>query len=99
MTVKFELTTFAPHVGTVFEATAHGYDEVLTLVEARPSRRAIEGADGQPFSLLLQGRRTDLYFNSGLVTLHHAVLGTMELAISPLGPRPDGTFEYQIVFN
>jgi hypothetical protein len=99
MTVEFEYATFEPLVGTVFEVAAGGYDDALTLIEATPARRAIEGREGRCFSLVLRGSRTDLYFNSGVVTLRHPALGTLELTMSPLERCPAGPFEYQIVFN
>ncbi|MDF7776262.1 hypothetical protein P1X14_13480 [Sphingomonas sp. AOB5] len=93
------LESFLPHVGTSFDVTVQGYDEVLTLVDAEGGKHETSSEFRQPFRLLLRGSRKDLYINQGSLELRHPVMGTMMLDMSPIGKCDDGTFEYYIGFS
>jgi hypothetical protein len=90
--------TFAPHVGSEFTASASGHEDVLTLIEIVHGRRPGPEGARAPFTLIFQGRRTDLRFEH-MVRLDHFALGQLELGVVPLRRLPEGNFEYQAGFN
>ena len=90
--------SFEPHVGSGFAISVDGHEDVLTLTEVA-ARKPVPGFDRAPFSLTFTGARSDALFNSQLLDMQHAELGTLSIMISPLGRNEDGTFRYEAVFG
>ena len=91
------LASFEPHVGTEFAVTVAGYSDTLTLREAIAARGAAPGREA--FSLTFHGARDDICFEQQILPLVHPVLGTLEIAVTPLGRNTQGNFRYHAVFN
>lgn len=92
--------TFAPTVGTVFSIGLDGPPHTLELtldqlVEHTPSPQSPRA---QPFTLFFVGPAGG-HLPQRTYALQHATLGTVELFIVPIGPRPDGRHVYEAVFN
>lgn len=57
------------------------------------------GSNGRlAFSLILRNDRLDAYLPQQIHRLHHAEMGTLDLFLVPLGPRPDGMY-YEVLFS
>ena len=89
---------FEPHLGTRFELTADGHEEVLTLTEVKQGRASPDLAR-TPFILIFNGSRSDLLLHPHVRALRHPAFESLEIDIVPTERREDGTFEYQAMFN
>ena len=92
--------TFAPHVGSTFEATTQPGDTVkLVLTSCDPSPwGAAEGAARAPFSLFFHDADGSRYAPQQTFSMRHEELGQFELFMVPLGPDEQG-MRYQAVFS
>lgn len=95
------LATFAPHVGSIFRASAPGLGDVrLRLVEATDlSARAadVERFEGEAFSLIFEGS-TSTRMEAGQRTLTREALSSPSLFLSPIG-RGLVVQDYQTVID
>jgi hypothetical protein len=92
--------TFAPHVGSEFEATSQA-DEVLHLVLTSCEEDAASGppdAERIPFSLIFRDAGATRYAPQQTFTIRHPELGEFPLFLVPLGPGERGV-RYQAVIG
>jgi hypothetical protein len=92
--------TFAPHVGTAFQATSQTGDTlelVLTSCEESPAS-APPDAVRTPFSLFFRDGDGSRYAPQQTFTIRHPALGEFSLFIVPLGPGEEG-MRYQAVIS
>ena len=98
MLETFTLTTFEPHLGTVFRlALEDGRSLDLVLAEARSL--AVDGWSGprEPFSLVFLSPREPL-LPQRIYTLEHPQVGTFGIFLVPIQPLPDRQ-RYEAVFT
>ncbi|HEX9668254.1 MAG TPA: hypothetical protein VGC93_02110 [Thermoanaerobaculia bacterium] len=88
--------SFAPHVGSPFEARLPERTLRFELLEVVPSKDEAPGRR-RPFSLVFRGP-CELYVPQQIVPLEHAALGKLEIFLVPIGLDAEG-YRYEAVFN
>jgi hypothetical protein len=86
---------FESRVGETFTLAAAGHDRPLKLVEVQHLGHAVRA--GGAFSLQFHAPAGPAV-PQAVYSLHHPVLGTLDLFIVPLGPK-DGVNRYEAVFT
>ncbi|HWI64812.1 MAG TPA: hypothetical protein VNT75_23530 [Symbiobacteriaceae bacterium] len=95
MLEQLSLPVFTEHLNTTFRAVpepGHAVDLVLVQAQDKGSTTRIE-----QFSVMFRGP-LHTFLPQRLYALEHAVLGSFELFLVPVGKDEDG-FRYQAVFN
>ena len=88
----------APYVSQTFKLLTEPPLE-LKLSEVTPHPSAARGANTrEPFSLLFHGPPEPV-LPQRIYPLEHPELGKLELFLVPIGPDPNGTMQYEAVFN
>ena len=59
---------------------------------------AYPNLERKPFSILLQTAQKDRYYPQAIYTIEHAVLGSMEIFLVPVGRNERGV-QYEAVFS
>jgi hypothetical protein len=99
MLEKFEVGTFAPHLGETFRIQANdsAWAE-MTLIEATALGEGAPAAGRRaPFSIVFRGPR-DPVLPQQIYRMEHAALGAFDLFLVPIGPDREG-MRYEAVFG
>ena len=99
MLEKFEIGTFAPHLGETFRIQAADSPSAdMTMIEATAlgQETASEGQRAQ-FSLVFRGAR-DRVLPQRIYRVAHDALGEFDLFLVPIGPDQEG-MRYEAVFG
>jgi hypothetical protein len=98
----FTFSTFSPYLGQKFVLVIDGAKrlevdliEATSLTEKRSGKE--RSARRSPFSLVFRGPKQPL-LPQRIYTFEHAVLGSFEIFIVPIGVDEDG-LRYEAVFN
>jgi hypothetical protein len=91
---------FRPHLQAAFRVDGPGgpVDLVLVDVEALAPNAVPAAAQRPGFWIHLIGPGGPDYLRQGTFTVHHPVLGPMDIFLVPLGPH-DGGMRYEAIFN
>lgn len=93
------LERFQPLIGQGFTLNYPDYRETLTLVEAEPLKHRAPAGFPPGFILIFNGENPTTMLGQAIYALENAALGRIEMFLSCIGPRPEGGFRYQAVFN
>jgi hypothetical protein len=96
----FTLETFTPHLGSVFTITfSNGETLPLHLEKVNSLGSGVPGGRA-PFSLLFRHPPlpNNAYLPQHIHHLEHAMLGSLELFLVPLGPDSEG-MRYEAIFT
>ena len=89
---------FEPHTGARFDVQLDAGEVVLVLDAVRRLGPSTAASRGEAFALDLRGPAEPV-LGSRIWRLSAPAVGTMEIFLSPVARGPDGTMQYEAIFN